>query len=113
MISPSSSSSRSGTLPTLTIAIHAVPGARGTEAAGAHGDALRVRLAAPPVDGKANAELIRWAAEAFGVARSRVELVRGTSSRVKRLAVQFDTAQALEQARQQAARWMGGSESFE
>jgi len=36
-----------------------VPGARSTEATGAHGDALRVRLAAPPVDGKANAELMR------------------------------------------------------
>jgi len=90
-----------------------VPGARSTEATGAHGDALRVRLAAPPVDGKANAELMRWAAGVFGVARSRVELVRGANSRVKRLAVQFDTVQALEQARQQVARWMNGSESFE
>lgn len=87
-----------------------MPGARSTEAAGAHGDALRVRLAAPPVDGKANAELVRWAAGAFGVARSRIELLRGASGRTKLLAVQFDTPQALEQAGQQVARWMSGSE---
>ncbi|MCZ2104756.1 MAG: DUF167 domain-containing protein, partial [Burkholderiales bacterium] len=37
--------------------MHAVPGARSTEPAGEHAGALRVRLAAPPVDGKANAEL--------------------------------------------------------
>lgn len=84
-----------------------MPGARSTEAAGAHGDALRVRLAAPPVDGKANAELIRWAAGAFGVARGRVELVRGASGRGKLLAVQFDTAQAWQRAQDQVARWMG------
>lgn len=87
-----------------------MPGARSTEAAGAHGDALRVRLAAPPVDGKANAELMRWAAEAFGVPRSRIELLRGASGRAKLLAVPFDTPQALQQAQGQIARWMGGSE---
>jgi len=77
---------------------------------GAHGDALRVRLAAPPVDGKANAELIRWAAEAFDVARGRIELVRGASGRAKLLALRFDTPQACQQARQQVARWMGAAE---
>ena len=53
--------------------IHATPGARRTEAAGAHGAALRVRLAAPPVDGKANAALIAWAARAFGVPKASVQ----------------------------------------
>ena len=56
----------------LKLPIHATPGAKRTEAAGAHGDALRVRLGAPPVDGKANAALIAWAANAFGVPKARL-----------------------------------------
>ena len=79
----------------LKIAIHAVPGARRTEAAGSHGDALRVRLAAPPVDGKANAALIAWAARAFGVGKGQVDLVYGTSGRHKLLAVSFASAQII------------------
>jgi len=92
----------------LKLSIHAIPGARRTEAAGAHGEALRVRLAAPPVDGKANAALIGWAAQAFGLPKSRVALLRGASGRQKLLALQFDSAPALAAAEQQAARWMAG-----
>jgi len=44
---------------------------------------LKVRLTAPPVDGKANAELLRFLAEAFGVPRRNVTLVRGETSRAK------------------------------
>ena len=44
---------------------------------------LLVRLAAPPADGKANKELLRFLAEAFGLAKSEVTLLRGTSSRQK------------------------------
>ena len=61
--------------------IHATPGARRTEAAGAHGAALRVRLAAPPVDGKANAALIDWAARAFGVPKASVQLLHGAAGK--------------------------------
>lgn len=67
----------------LTLALHVVPGARRTEIAGTHGTALKVRLAAPPVEGRANAELLRFLAAAFGVPRGRVELVRGEASRDK------------------------------
>jgi uncharacterized protein (TIGR00251 family) len=51
------------------------------------GDALRVRLTAPPLDGKANASLVRLIAEAFGVPRSRVEILSGHASRDKRLGI--------------------------
>ncbi|HYR01534.1 MAG TPA: DUF167 domain-containing protein [Casimicrobiaceae bacterium] len=68
----------------LVLALHVQPGAKRTEAAGAHGEGpqarLRIRLAAPPVEGKANAELLRFLAAAFGVPRSRVTLVRGERS---------------------------------
>lgn len=71
----------------LVLALYVQPGAKRTEIAGEHGDAtqtrLKVRLAAPPVDGKANAALVRFLALAFGVPPSRVTLVRGATSRQK------------------------------
>ena len=92
----------------LKLAIHATPGASRTEAAGAHGAALRVRLAAPPVDGQANQALLAWAAQAFGLAKSRVELMHGAAGRQKVLGVHFADAAALAAARAQVARWMAG-----
>jgi len=92
----------------LRLSIHATPGARRTEAAGAHGQALRVRLAAPPVDGKANAALIAWAAAALGVPRAQVELLHGASGRQKVLELRFDDAAALAAAQARVARWMAG-----
>ena len=79
----------------LKLAIHATPGAKRTEAAGAHGDALRVRLGAAPVDGKANEALIAWAASTFGVPKKQVELLHGAAGRQKVLAVQLADAAAL------------------
>ena len=67
----------------LVLTLHVQPGAKRTQVAGTHGDALKVRLAAPPVDGKANAELLRFLAEVFGVPVRQVTLVRGDSSRQK------------------------------
>jgi hypothetical protein len=69
------------------LAIHVQPGARRTGVAGLHGDALKVRIAAPPVEGKANAALEAFVAERLGVARSRVRVVKGELSREKRVAV--------------------------
>ena len=82
----------------LKIAIHATPGAKRTEAAGLYGDALRVRLGAPPVDGKANEALIAWAAATFGVPKKQVELLHGAAGRQKVLAVHLPDAQALASA---------------
>lgn len=92
----------------LKLPIHATPGAKRTEAAGAHGDALRVRLGAPPVDGKANAALIAWAAEAFGVPKAQVELLHGATGRLKVLAIGFDSADALAATQTQVTTWMAG-----
>jgi len=97
---------------TLKLPIHATPGARHTEAAGAHGTALRVRLAAPPVDGKANAALLAWAAQAFGVPRRQVELLHGTSGRHKTLAIHLPSPAALQAAQALVARWMSAEERF-
>jgi len=67
----------------IVLTLHVQPGAKRTEVAGQYGDALKVRLAAPPVDGKANAELLRFIADAFGVPLRNVTLERGDTSRRK------------------------------
>lgn len=69
------------------IALHIQPGAKRTEVAGEHGDALKIRLAAPPVDGKANEALVAFVAGCLGVPRSAVTIKSGHSSRRKVLAV--------------------------
>ncbi len=73
----------SGGRVTIVLALHVQPGATRTEVAGRHGEAIKVRLAAPPVDGKANAELLRFLADAFGAPLRDVMLVRGAASRQK------------------------------
>ena len=65
------------------IRIHAQPGARRTEIVGVHGDCLKLRLASPPVDGKANACLIEFLARRLRVKRTQVTITRGMGSRRK------------------------------
>lgn len=72
----------------LTIRVQ--PGARRSELAGPYGDALRVRIAAPAVDGQANDELIRFLAAEFGIHRRDVRIVRGETSRSKLIEVRTD-----------------------
>lgn len=63
------------------------PRASREEVAGVAGDAIRVRLTAPPVDGAANEALIRFLAARLGVPRSAVELVSGRAGRTKLVAI--------------------------
>ena len=72
---------------TLVVAIHAQPGAKRTEVAGVHGEALRIRIAAPPVEGRANEALVEFLARLFEVARRDVVLVAGETSRQKRFEI--------------------------
>ena len=71
----------------ITLTIHAQPGAKHTKVAGVHGAAMKIRVASPPVEGKANEELRRFLADAFGVPRRNVTLVRGEASRRKTLRI--------------------------
>jgi uncharacterized protein (TIGR00251 family) len=71
----------------LILTLHIQPGARRSGIAGLHGEALKIRLAAPPVDGKANAELLGFLAKACGVPRSAVGLLSGETSRAKRVRI--------------------------
>jgi uncharacterized protein len=65
----------------LTVKVH--PRAKRSAIAGRLGDAWKLSLAAPPVDGKANEECVRFFAELAGVPRSRVRIVTGLTSRTK------------------------------
>ena len=81
----------------ISLTLHIQPGAKKTECAGLHGDALKIRLAAPPVDGKANEALVKFVAEHLGLAKSAVLLKSGQTSRRKVLEVAGTTAAAIEQ----------------
>ena len=70
------------------VALHIVPRARATAVAGSHGDAVKIRIAAPPVDGAANAELVRFLAVRLNVSATRVTIVGGASGRRKTVAVE-------------------------
>ncbi|MCB1864113.1 MAG: YggU family protein [Chromatiales bacterium] len=67
--------------------LHVVPGARKTAVTGLHGGRLKLAIASPPVDGRANAEVVRYLAELFGVAPRNVVLARGLRGRQKTVRV--------------------------
>ena len=71
----------------VVLSLHVQPGAKRTEVMGLHGEALKIRLAAPPVEGKANECLVDFVADKLGVPKRQVTLVSGLSSRSKRVAV--------------------------
>jgi uncharacterized protein (TIGR00251 family) len=63
------------------------PGAKHSEIAGLHGEALKIRLAAPPVEGRANEALLKFIAQLFAVPLRQVQLKQGAQSRHKVVAV--------------------------
>ncbi|HEV8303654.1 MAG TPA: DUF167 domain-containing protein [Gemmatimonadales bacterium] len=76
--------------------MHVVPRARESAVAGRHGDALKIRLAAPPVDGAANTELVRFLAKRLGVPQGAVAIAAGRSGRRKTVKIEgIETAAAL------------------
>jgi len=68
---------------TITLQVHAQPGAKRTEVVGVHGSALKIRLAPPAVEGRANDALIVFLAASFDVPRRNVTLIRGEAGRRK------------------------------
>jgi uncharacterized protein (TIGR00251 family) len=71
----------------LLLHCHLQPKASRSEFAGMQGERVKIRLSAPPVDGKANAALQQFLAEAFGVARRQVQIEAGELSRLKRIRI--------------------------
>lgn len=71
----------------VILTLHIQPGAKKTEVIGLHGDALKIRLAAPPVDGKANAALVAFVAAKVSVGKTAVEVISGLNARAKRVRI--------------------------
>ena len=77
------------------LSLRVVPRSSSNAVAGIHGDVLKVRVTAPPVDSAANAEVTRFLAEVLGVTRGSVVLLRGDTSRQKQVLVAGMTAQQV------------------
>lgn len=67
----------------VILTLHIQPGAKRSEVAGIHGDALKIKVAAPPVEGQANAKLLDFLKKAFDVPSSQVILRQGSTGRRK------------------------------
>ncbi|HEX7640243.1 MAG TPA: DUF167 domain-containing protein [Burkholderiaceae bacterium] len=69
----------------VRLSLSVVPNARRTGADGLHDGALRLRLAAPPIEGRANDALVAWLAKSLGIPRREIELLRGDTGRRKQV----------------------------
>jgi len=78
--------------------IYVQPRASKTQIVGIHGTALKIRLAAPPVDGAANEALIEYIADRLNVSKSSVRLVAGATSRRKTIEVAGWTSERVREA---------------
>ena len=87
------------------ITVKVQPRAQRSEAAGRMGEAWKVRLAAPPVDGKANEECVRFLAELAGVARAAVRIVRGETARTKIVEIAGIEQEELERRLGERSGW--------
>ncbi|MFD1006884.1 MULTISPECIES: DUF167 family protein YggU [Oceanisphaera] len=72
----------------LYLNIYLQPKASRDQFLGLHGDELKVAITAPPIDGKANAHLLKWLAKQCRVAKFKVQLVAGDCSRHKRVVIE-------------------------
>ena len=88
----------------VDLQLYIQPRASRTRAVGTHGDALKLQVAAPPVDGEANAELVEFLARTLGVTRTSVQLLAGDGARRKRVRVLGSTVDAVLQALGEAGR---------
>ena len=82
---------------TLTFAVRVAPRASRSQIGGEHDGALRVRIAAPPVDGAANRELARLLARAFKLPQNAVEIIAGANSKNKTVKIHGADVVILEQ----------------
>lgn len=74
-------------VPAANLEIYVQPGARRSEFAGWHGGLLKVKIAAPPVEGKANKVLLEFLARSLGVSKTQLALAGGEHARQKRLRI--------------------------
>ena len=80
----------------MKLSVYVQPGAKKTEHSGMHDGRPKIRLNAPPVDGAANEELVKFVAKTLGLAKSSVRLASGHASRLKTLEIDADEAAVRE-----------------
>jgi uncharacterized protein (TIGR00251 family) len=80
----------------LTFAVHVQPGARKSSVVGFHDGVLRIKIAAPPVDGKANRELIDFMSRILGLRKSNISIEKGETSKHKIISASGITRNELE-----------------
>ncbi len=80
----------------VIVAVRVIPRASKSEIVGEHDGSLKVRICSPPVDGAANAEIVRLFAKHFGVSRSHVSIVSGETSKNKRIKIEDLSASEFE-----------------
>ena len=71
----------------LILHLYVQPGATKDEIVGPHGDSLKIRITAPPVDNKANQHVVKFLAKIFGVANNQLQLLSGSSNRHKKISI--------------------------
>jgi len=84
----------------VVISVRVVPRASRNEVCGEVGGALKIRLRAPPVEGKANRMLIEFLGERIGIRRSRIALLAGEKGRGKRIRIESVTVETVSRALQ-------------
>ncbi len=72
----------------IILQVHVVPRSSKSEVAGFQGDALKLKLTAPPVEGQANAELIRVLSDILGIKKKQVKILSGHKSKKKSVAIE-------------------------
>jgi len=71
----------------VNIKVHIQPRSSKEQIIGLHNGRLKIKISAPPVDGKANQNLIEFIAKALGVSKSKIEIVKGRTSKLKTLKI--------------------------
>jgi uncharacterized protein len=79
----------------LIFSVRVIPRSSKSEIVGEYGDALKVKLNSPPVDGAANAELIKLLAKEFDVSKSQIEILSGQTSKMKQIKISGKQKNAL------------------
>ena len=87
----------------VRLGVHVQPRAARSEIVGVHGDALKVRLTSPPVEGAANEALVKFLADTFAVGRRAIRIVAGGHSRSKIVEIEGITARAIHDIVEHAA----------
>ena len=75
--------------------VHVQPGAKGASVVGEHGDALKIRIDSPPIEGRANLALMAFLAERLGIPKSQLRLLSGDTSRRKRVLIEAVRGEAV------------------